>query len=225
MQEAVKAKALELLQSGKADRVLGWKQGDFFYDETPAVFETPEEIESSFVFDLFSAPNLSKYLIQESRKGGVVAVFLKPCDSYSFQQLLKEHRILREHVYVVGVQCNGTSDGERLRMAGCRGVTAVKEEGDGLLLSTLYGEKRLAKKDVLLERCAVCKSHKLVVYDELLGEQGEEVDSARFEEVEKLEAMTPGRPLRVLPGGAEPLHPLQRLQERMSRVQLREVRL
>lgn len=129
MQEAVKAKALELLQSGKADRVLGWKQGDFFYDETPAVFETPEEIESSFVFDLFSAPNLSKYLIQESRKGGVVAVFLKPCDSYSFQQLLKEHRILREHVYVVGVQCNGTSDGERLRMAGCRGVTAVKEGG------------------------------------------------------------------------------------------------
>ena len=204
MQEAVKAKALELMRSGKADRVLGWKQGEFFYDETPAVFETPEEIESSFVFDLFSAPNLSKYLISESRKGGVVAAFLKPCDSYSFQQLLKEHRILREHVYVVGVQCSGTSDGERLRMAGCRGVTAVKEAGDDLLVSTLYGEKRLPKQDVLLERCAVCKSHKIVVYDELLGEQGEEVDSARFEEVEKLEAMTcvcsVGLDMVVVPG-------------------------
>ena len=37
MQERVKAKAIELLEGGVCDRVLGWKAGEFFYDVTPAV--------------------------------------------------------------------------------------------------------------------------------------------------------------------------------------------
>ena len=43
--QGVKEKALALLQSGTVDRVLGWKAGEFFYDLTPAVFTTAEEIE------------------------------------------------------------------------------------------------------------------------------------------------------------------------------------
>ena len=41
------------------------------------------------------------------------------------------------------------------------------------------------------DRCAVCKSTKHVVYDELIGEEGEVKDSKRFDEVAKLEAMSP----------------------------------
>ena len=44
---------------------------------------------------------------------------------------------------------------------------------------------------MLLERCVNCKSKKHVAYDELLGEEGEVVESARFDEVARLEAMTP----------------------------------
>ena len=84
MQGEVKAKAVELLRTGSVDRVLGWKAGTFFYDLTPAVFETAEEVERDFVWSAFSAPNLSKYLIAESRKPGKIAAFLKPCDTYSF---------------------------------------------------------------------------------------------------------------------------------------------
>ena len=94
MQEMIRAKAIELLENGTADRVLGWKAGEFFYDLTPAVFTTKEEIERDFVFSVFSGANLSKYLVKESRKGGKVAAFLKPCDTYSFNQLLKEHSYL-----------------------------------------------------------------------------------------------------------------------------------
>jgi len=82
-------------------------------------------------------------------------------------------------------------DIEKIKEAGCESVLSVREEGDTLAVETLYGEKKLAKKDVLLERCAVCKSHKIVEFDELIGEQGEECDSDRFAEVAKLEAMTP----------------------------------
>ena len=116
MQERVKAKAIELLESGV--RVLGWKAGEFFYDVTPAVFTSREEIEKEFVFGPFCGANMSKYLIAESRKEGRVGVFLKPCDTYSFQQLQKEHRIWRENVYAVGVQCEGMCDIEAIRSAG-----------------------------------------------------------------------------------------------------------
>ena len=191
MQERLKQRAMELLSSGTVDRVLGWKTGEFFYDLTPAVFETAREVEQDFVFSPFSGANLSKYCIGQSRRGGKIAVFLKPCDSYSFQQLLKEHRILRENVYIVGVQCPGMCDMEAIRAMGCEGVLSVEEQGENLAVHTLYGQRSVARDRVLLERCKVCKSKKIVVYDELIGEQGEEIPSHRFAEVEKMEAMSP----------------------------------
>ena len=189
--QRVKEKAIELLTSGTVDRVLGWRAGEFFYDLTPAVFTSAEEIEKDFVYSVFSGANLSKYLIAESRKGGKVAVFLKPCDSYSFVQLLKEHRIWRENVYAVGVQCDGMCDAEKLKEAGASGLTSVREEGEMLIAETIYGEVRIEKNKALLGKCQVCKSKKIVCFDELIGEQGEEIpDNHRFDEVAKLEAMT-----------------------------------
>ena len=187
MQERLKQKAIELLENGTADRILGWKAGEFVYDLTPAVFTTREQIEKDFVFSVFAGANLSKYLIAESRKGGKIAAFIKPCDSYSFQQLLKEHRILRENVYVVGVSCDGMCDAAKLG----EGVLSVKEAGDSLIVETLYGEKTVAKAEALAERCASCKSKKIVIFDELMGEQGEETEADRFGEITKLEAMRP----------------------------------
>ena len=189
--QRVKEKALSLLSSGTVDRVLGWSAGEFFYDLTPAVFTNVEDAEKRFVFSAFSGANLSKYLIAEARKGGKVAVFLKPCDSYSFVQLLKEHRIARENVYAVGVPCEGMCDMEKIKAKGISGVTGIEEQGETLRLRTLYGEETLNRADVLLEKCAVCKSKKIVCFDELLGEQGEEQSSDRFAEVERLEAMRP----------------------------------
>lgn len=190
--QAVKQKAIELLQNGTVARVLGWKNGEFFYDPTPAVFESAEEIEKDFVFSPFCGANLSKYLIRESRKEGKIAAFLKPCDSYSFVQLLKEHRIRRENVYIVGVACDGMCDIEKIKAAGVKGVTNVRAEGDSLVCETLYGEKTVKYADAVADRCVTCKSKKVVLFDEMLGENGEEIaDSGRFDMVAKLEAMSP----------------------------------
>lgn len=190
--QRVKEKAIQLLQDQIVDRVIGWRAGEFFYDLTPSVFTSVEDIERNFVWSVFSGANLSKYLIAESRKGGKAAAFLKPCDSYSFVQLLKEHRILRETVYAVGVQCGGMCDMEAIKELGLAGVTAVTEDGEALCVSTIYGEETIKKADALLLKCKTCKSKKIVCYDELLGEQGEEnVDCGRFDEVARLEAMTP----------------------------------
>ncbi len=177
-------KAKTLLSAGKVQKVLGWRKGLFEDDITPSVFSSVEDLEQNFVFNKYCAANLSKYLVKLTRDietaksttrvnnamakqrdpnaqdkpipQEVILVFLKPGDSHSFTQLLKENRITREDVYVVGVPCNCTMD-------------ETKQDG-----------------------CDHCQNKKHVTYDELIGEEKLTENPARFELVEKLEAMTAG---------------------------------
>lgn len=179
------SKAKELLASGKVKRVVGWRRGLFDYDVTPGVFTDAGDIEKNFVYNQWCGANLSKYLVKITREIEIaksttrtnnvmakqrdpnaqdapipqemVLVFLKPCDTYSFTELLKENRINRDDVYVVGVPCNAMADPESGKEA---------------------------------ERCTNCKSKKHVTFDELIGEDGDLLESGRFDEVAKLEAMS-----------------------------------
>ena len=185
-------KAEALLADGTVNRVLGWKNGEFSYDVTPALFESVEDMKKDFVYGDFSGANFSKYLIKETKKGeGKTLVFLKPCDTYSFNQLLTEHRFDREKVYVVGIACDGMVDIKKIKNAFGDGIVSVDATTDTLKVETLYdGVKEIAKAEVLAERCRNCKSKKHVAYDELIGEDGEVISSNRFDQVDELEKMT-----------------------------------
>ncbi|MBQ8402666.1 MAG: 4Fe-4S dicluster domain-containing protein [Clostridia bacterium] len=184
-------KATELLDAGTVNRVYGWQKGQFDYDVTPAVFSSAEELEKNFVWNDFCGANVSKYLIGETAGEGKILVFLKPCDTYSFNQLLTEHRFDREKVYAVGIPCDGMADIRLIEEQVGDGITGVDTDGDELIVHTLYdGDVKLNRADYLAERCKVCKSKKHVAYDELIGETGDVVDSARFDEVAKIEAMS-----------------------------------
>ena len=190
MQDVMKERALQLLDDGTVNRVLGWKTGEFAYDITPAVFQSKEELEADFIYDDFCVNNLSKYLIKESRKDGKILVFLKPCDTYSFNQLVKENRIWKDHVYVIGVPCDGKIDIGRIRSEGQEGILSVEKKGDSYEVETLYGTETLKAEEILAERCLSCKSKKHVAYDELIGEDGEVQETNRFDKVAELEAMS-----------------------------------
>ena len=192
MQAVMEKRALELLADGTVNRVLGWTAGEFVYDVTPAVFETAEELQNGFLYNDFCAANLSKYLVKESRKEGKILVFLKPCDTYSFNQLVAEHRIIRENVYAIGIECYGKADVEKLRAMGISGITGIRKVDGEYVVETVYGTETVKAADATAERCLACKSKKHVAYDELIGEDGEVIeDCNRFDMVEKLEAMTP----------------------------------
>ena len=104
-------KAATLLSDGTVSCVLGWSKGEFDYDVTPAIFNNVEELKANFVFNDFCGVNFSKYLVAKTGKcEGKILVFLKPCDTYSFNQLLTEHRFDREKVYAVGIPCEGMAD-------------------------------------------------------------------------------------------------------------------
>ena len=194
MQEIVN-RAKELLADGTVNRVLGWKAGDLPYNPEPAYFEKEEDLEE-FVYNGFCGANLSKYMIEASKLPGKTLVCLKPCDTYSFQQLMKEHRVDREKAYIIGVGCKGKLDIEKIRKMGIKGIKSIRgaeleDEAETLTIETLYGEKEVAYKEAMLERCHVCKGKDHMIFDEIIGESKETKDGDRFAEVERIEAMSP----------------------------------
>ena len=190
MQEAMIKRAKELLADGTVTLVIGWKRGEFVYDVTPAVFTTAEELDSDFVYDDFTAANISKYLIKETKKEGKILAFLKPCDTYSFNQLIKEHRIDREKVYVIGIEGGPKLDAEKIKAKGITGILGAKNDNGTLRIETIYGEETMPYYEAVSVKCESCKSKKHMVYDELMGEEGDVLQSNRFDMVEKLENMT-----------------------------------
>ena len=192
--EQLIAKASELLANGTVSCVLGWGAGEFAYDVTPTVFKTVDEMEKGFVFGDFCGANFSKYLVAKTQKTeGKILVFLKPCDTYSFNQLLTEHRFDREKVYAVGIPCEGMADIAKIKAISGEGISSITADGDNFVVTTIYDDETITinAESVLAERCVNCKSKKHVAYDELIGEDGDVLDSGRFDEVARLEAMTP----------------------------------
>lgn len=190
VEKKMTGRAAELLKSGEVARVLGWKKGEFYFDPAPAFFESEAELKD-FVYNGFCGANLSKYLIAASKKPGKTAVFLKPCDTYSFNELVKEHRVARESVYAIAVECQGKLDVEKIKAEGMSAVTEVEEEGECVSVSSLYGSAKLEKEKILLEKCLCCKSKKHAAGDEtIVLHEMPETKNDRFSGVRKLEKMT-----------------------------------
>ncbi len=154
--EAMVHRAADLLREGSVARVLGWARGDAPEDPSPAVFRTAQELAQNFVYNDYCGANLSKYLIALGREDGRTLVFLKPCDSYSLNQLLTEHRVSREKVFALAVPCEGMLDRDL--------VWAAEEDavpGEGC------SPEGGARARFLEERCLVCDKT-AAIYDELL---------------------------------------------------------
>ena len=190
--EKIKEKIKELTENGKISRVMGWKKGLYGYDSEPFVFENGDL--RDFTYDAFSGANLCKYMIAQSRNDGdgKILVLLKPCDTWGFELLDKEHRIKRENIYALGIPCGGMVDIEKIKKSGVKGITEISEKEDTLILKTMYGEKEVNKKDYLLDKCLVCSSKEYKDCDELFMTDlcGDTAEYDRFEEVEKLEKLS-----------------------------------
>ena len=126
-------------------------------------------------------------MIEASKLEGKTMVCLKPCDTYSFNQLIKEHRVDRDKAYIVGVGCKGKLDIEKIKKQGIKGIQSIQgaeitDDAETLTIQTIYGEKTCAYKDGMLERCHVCKGKEHQIYDsnKFYSSQKANVDS--FEE-------------------------------------------
>ncbi|MBP3301083.1 MAG: 4Fe-4S dicluster domain-containing protein [Clostridia bacterium] len=188
MQEMIVNRLQELLQDDENLQFVGWEKGETPFDRTPKTF-TAETL-GNLCYDSFCGSNLSKYLLSQKTDKKTV-VLLKPCDSYSFNQLCTERRLNRDAYHVIGVGCKGKIDGEKIRKTGIKGILSVREEGETLKIETLYGTTEIPRKDVLLDKCLACKGKEHKCADEVLGESEDTCVGDKYETVAKLEAMTP----------------------------------
>lgn len=191
IEQLLKARAAELLAAGTVERVLAWQSGEFFYDNTPAAAETATDCQK-FVYNEFCPANLSKYLIETSNAGKKTAVFLKPCDTYGVNQLLKDNRIRRELVYAIGTPCSGMLDIKKIQAAGVRGITKIATDNDTIYIASVYGDRQLPKEQFLLAKCRQCKGSAYAIADETLAQPlpTPQTPADRFAAVRKLEAMS-----------------------------------
>ena len=135
------------MASGAVQQVIGWRRGLFDEDVTPSTFKDAADLEKNFVFNKYCKANLSKYLVKITRAietaktttrtnnamakqrdpnaveapipNEKVLAFLKPGDTHSFCQLLKENRITRDDVYIVAVPCSCEMDESVKEGEGC----------------------------------------------------------------------------------------------------------
>ena len=68
MTDKLVSRTKALLADKTVQLVLGWRRGLFDYDVTPSLFTSADDVEKNFVYNEYSAANLSKYLVKETRK-------------------------------------------------------------------------------------------------------------------------------------------------------------
>jgi len=170
LEQAMRDKARELLASGQVRLVLGYEAGSVPFRTAPAFIEAPADAER-LVWNPFCTNNLAVYL-PAAVGAGRVAVMAKGCDARSIVTLIQEHQVPRERVVILGVPCTGMA--ETARLAGADGSLhgiAVTWDGDGTLgLRDADGERSVAVRDVLQERCRLCEHNTPALTDEMLGE-------------------------------------------------------
>ncbi len=184
--EKIRELSSNLLQEGKVDLVIGFKQGTVPMATVPAIARTPEEA-ATFVWDANCSLNLANYLTNRTEKIGIVA---KGCDARNIVNHIVENKISREQLYIIGVPCTGMVDKPAIRALFDLEITEFKEEGESLLVKTLENELKIDKQDYLRANCRTCMHRNPVIHDVLVAEPVvEQTLEDPFKDVKAIEQM------------------------------------
>ena len=169
MQEQIRSKAKELLESDQVQCVIGYEMGSRGQVRPAFVYDAADV--ERLVWNQGCTHNLVTYLhdkkkpAQRGQAPPTVALVVKPCDSRGLNVLLSEGQIERERVYVIGVTCEGIAAGS--------------------------GFAQASDENTLQTRCLRCNDRVPVVYDVLFGEPPQVDIIDDLADVAELENMTP----------------------------------
>jgi ferredoxin len=178
--EDIRARAKELLESGKVQSVLGYRRSTASVMAEPTFITTPEDTES-LVVDSTCVENLALYLVNEKKRmkkardsdKRPMAIVAKGCDTRTINVLLQENYFSRDEVVILGTSCEkgGIIDQYKVSRAlrGKEATGATFEDGN-IKLTTRSGEVTVPATDVLSDRCLECDHPYPVVSDEIFGD-------------------------------------------------------
>jgi coenzyme F420-reducing hydrogenase delta subunit/ferredoxin len=105
--------AAELLGKGELSGILGYRRGTLPGRSVPGYITRREEADD-LVWDTHCFNNLSVYLPRSRAQDRKVGAVVKKCDAATVVGLLQEKQLKREQVHLIGVQCAGAWQDDRL---------------------------------------------------------------------------------------------------------------
>ena len=164
IEEKLRKRAGELLESGEVIEVIAWGKGRFSNQTTP-LFVTDANRANDIVFNDYCVNTLGKYALSERAAGkpeGKLALCVRGCDSRAINRMIADKQISRENLYLLGIPCSG--------------------------MKNRLNDELLAKCAACTHRNPVVYDE--LLGDEIAEMSAEEARRSRFGEVEALEALS-----------------------------------
>ncbi|WXG41650.1 MAG: Coenzyme F420 hydrogenase/dehydrogenase, beta subunit C-terminal domain [Candidatus Freyarchaeum deiterrae] len=100
------------LENKYVDKVLSFQEKKSRYDLSPVVIEQPDQIDalplSQFsAYYVSGASNIPKYLQQNLKGAGKIAIVAKPCDVRALVELAKRRQVNLDDLIILGEECLG----------------------------------------------------------------------------------------------------------------------
>ncbi|MGO9174091.1 MAG: hypothetical protein ACLP7P_19295 [Rhodomicrobium sp.] len=201
--EDIRARAKELLESGKVRSVLGYRRGTASVLAEPAFVTAPEDT-AALVSDATCVENLALYAVNEKKRLKAersadtrpLAIIAKGCDSRAITVLLQENYIKRDEVVILGVSCEngGMIDVHKLSSAlrGKAATGAAFDGNGGIKVTFTASETTVPAAEVLAARCLECSKAYPTVSDYFFGDKIDERSySPRFTAVSAIAEKSP----------------------------------
>ncbi len=185
--EKIREIAQQLLKECKVEMVIGFRRGSVPMMSEPCVVRNPEEVDR-LIWDSNCGINLANYLTSRKEKIGIVT---KGCDSRNIVTHIKESKIKREQLVIIGVPCQGMIDKRKIAASIDGEILDVSENGALVTVKTAAGSRTLDKKAVLQQNCRLCTHRNPVIHDEMVADPvTEHADLDPYADVAAIEAMS-----------------------------------
>ena len=205
IEEKIRDQARQWLEKGEVKYIIGYEKGNDTFLSRPVFIYNADDV-NKLVWSPACVDNLTRYLLDEMKekpKRGEepdlrpVGIIVKPCDSKTIVELIKENIVPRERVKVIGVVSKGSVDPKKLERKvqeiplNKRTKLSIQEKDNSFIL-TFDGETLAVPKDeIIADKCKVCVTHNPVVSDLIVGDKETGAQADDFTDVKEFENMTP----------------------------------
>ncbi len=108
IQETLRSRARDLLESGTVVAFVGWEAGRFENQTTPLICFSPDDTDR-LVFSEYCYNTLSKY-VQDLKSLGRIGIAARGCDARGLNRMIQDNQFKRDQVYVLGIPCPRMKD-------------------------------------------------------------------------------------------------------------------
>lgn len=154
----------DALAKGKIKAFLGWRDVPGLPGKNRAFLANTNDEVDKLVFTSYSRENLIRLLggktnyLPELANNQKLGIMVKGCDFRNMQANIAENKLNREKLWVVGVNCSGTIDIERLRVSLSSDIKNINDDGKTLHVNTLDNQRvSIERADFVDVRCQRCK--------------------------------------------------------------------